>query len=103
MVLPGDSLREANTEAGRDHTVPLVIVTKVCGVVGRWGRYCSFGGDIKFQLICLPKQIKPKNVALYKPHLKNKKKRKLFRGHVTWDDLRIRMLQGPLCYMRMCI
>lgn len=44
MVLPGDSLREANTEAGRDHTVPLVIVTKVCGVVGRWGRCCSFGG-----------------------------------------------------------
>lgn len=34
MVLPENSLREANTEAGRDHTVPLVRVAKVDRVVG---------------------------------------------------------------------
>lgn len=40
-------------------------------------------GDIKFQRICLPKQIKPKNVARHELLFKNKKF-KLSRGQVTW-------------------
>lgn len=81
-------------EAGRDHTIPLLKVAMVGGVAGK---VLQLWGDIKFQLICLPKQVKLKNVTLYEPLFKNKKKCKLSRGEVTWADLR--MLQGPLCYM----
>lgn len=62
----------------------------------RVGEVLQLWGNSIFQLLCLPKQIKSKNVALHETLFKNKKCQLSGEQVVTQADFR--MLQCPLCY-----